>query len=137
MLTCYVRFLDALYYSIDGNFHANLKDKRFDKDDVPLTKGAGYFADEDVFSAYVAKLGPLEPEVCFGPRCGSLFADRCAHSRVHATSSWRWAWVRTGDAYRGRLGSFALGICSFCQVDTSICKREKGMALVIWCFDLH
>lgn len=57
-----LRFLDALYYSIDGNFHANLKDKPFDKDDVPLTKGAGYFADEDLFSAYTAKLGPLQPE---------------------------------------------------------------------------
>ncbi|KIP01467.1 hypothetical protein PHLGIDRAFT_123325 [Phlebiopsis gigantea 11061_1 CR5-6] len=57
-----LRFLDALYYSIDGNFHANLKDKPFDKDDVPLTKGAGYFADEDLFSAYTAKLSPLEPE---------------------------------------------------------------------------
>ena len=62
-----LRFLEALYYSIDGNFHASLKDKPFDPEDVPLTKGAGYFADEDLFAAYSTKLGPLQPEVWILP----------------------------------------------------------------------
>lgn len=31
-------FLDALYYAIDGNFHAKLKDKPMDEDDLPLSK---------------------------------------------------------------------------------------------------
>ncbi|KIP12369.1 hypothetical protein PHLGIDRAFT_113846 [Phlebiopsis gigantea 11061_1 CR5-6] len=48
-----LRFLDALYYSIDGNFHANLKEKPGDENDFPLSKGAGYFANEDAVAAYL------------------------------------------------------------------------------------
>ena len=55
--------MDALFYSIDGNFHANLKDKPLDLDDFPLTKGGGYFANEDAVEAYQKTLGPLLPEV--------------------------------------------------------------------------
>ena len=55
--------MDALFYAVDGNFHANLKQKPYDADDVPLSKGAGYFVDEDAFAAYAETLGPLEPEV--------------------------------------------------------------------------
>ena len=55
--------MDALFYSIDGNFHANLKDKPLDLADFPLTKGGGYFANEDAVEAYQATLGPLMPEV--------------------------------------------------------------------------
>ena len=57
------RFLDALFYAIDGNFHSNQKDKLSDPDDVPLSSGAGYFADEKMFAAYSKKLGPIGPEV--------------------------------------------------------------------------
>lgn len=58
------RFLDALFYAIDGNFHANLKgNKRIDEDDFPLSKGAAYFANEDAFAAFSATLPPLGPEV--------------------------------------------------------------------------
>ena len=34
-----------------------------DMDDVPLSKGAAYFADEEAFAAYQEELGPLGPEV--------------------------------------------------------------------------
>lgn len=46
------RFMDALFYAIDGNFHNNQKEKLFDPDDVPLSSGADYFADEKMFAAY-------------------------------------------------------------------------------------
>lgn len=63
MLMLRHRFLDALFYAVDGNFHANLKDKPLDDDDVPLSKGAGYFVDEDVCEQYTSTLGPLGSEV--------------------------------------------------------------------------
>lgn len=58
-----VRFLDALYYTLDGNFRSGQKAKPLDKDDVPLSKGAGYFADEDAFKAFTSAQGNLGPEV--------------------------------------------------------------------------
>ena len=57
------RFMDALFYAVDGNFHATLKHKRSDEDDTPLSMGAGYFANEKAFAAYKETLGPLGPEV--------------------------------------------------------------------------
>lgn len=63
ILTSFARFLDALFYAVDGNFHANLKKNPLDEDDVPLSKGAAYFADEDAFAEFIETLGPLEGEV--------------------------------------------------------------------------
>ncbi|KAI0093358.1 hypothetical protein BDY19DRAFT_859710, partial [Irpex rosettiformis] len=40
------QYLDALYHAVDGNFTQNMKDKGTDADDLPLTLGAAYFADE-------------------------------------------------------------------------------------------
>ena len=67
-----VRFLDALYFAIDGNFHASMKDKKRDEDDVPLDMGAGYFANEEAFAAFRESLGPPEAEVSLVKRmpCG-------------------------------------------------------------------
>ena len=61
--TIAIRFLDALFYAIDGNFHANLKEKALDEDDFPLSKGAGFFAHEDAVEKYLEELGPLGPQV--------------------------------------------------------------------------
>ncbi|KAI0345239.1 hypothetical protein BDW22DRAFT_1470267 [Trametopsis cervina] len=44
--------LDALYHAIDGNFTQNLKDKGADAADMPLTLGAGYFANEEDSTKY-------------------------------------------------------------------------------------
>ena len=57
--------MDALFYAVDGNFHSNLKKKPMDEDDFPLSKGAAYFADEDAFAQFSARLPPLGPEACF------------------------------------------------------------------------
>lgn len=57
------RFLDALFYTIDGNFHANLRNKRMDLEDFPLSKGVAYFANEDAYAAYSKELPPLQAEV--------------------------------------------------------------------------
>lgn len=70
------RFLDALYYCVDGNFHTNLKEKRHDDDDFPLTKGAGYFANEDAVGAYLETLGPPGAEVCSDSRVNEPGPDR-------------------------------------------------------------
>lgn len=53
-LTNVVRFKHALYYSVDGNFTQNMKDKGTDVDDLPLTRGAAYFADELDAKTYFA-----------------------------------------------------------------------------------
>lgn len=57
------RFLDALYYSVDGNFQQNQRDKPMDANDFPLTTGAAYFAHEDDFRRHQTTLGPLRPDV--------------------------------------------------------------------------
>ena len=48
---------------IDGNFVSNRKDKKVDPLDFPLTKGAGYFVNEDDVAQYEAGLGEFKPEV--------------------------------------------------------------------------
>lgn len=58
-----VRFLDALFHTVDGNFHQNQKMKPLDREDFPLSLGAGYFAHEEEFEKFQKLLGPMEPEV--------------------------------------------------------------------------
>ena len=50
--------MDALYYSIDGNFHANLKDKPFDKSDFPITNGGGPMVEQTDAEKFKAKVKP-------------------------------------------------------------------------------
>lgn len=58
-----VRYLHALYHSVDGNFTQNMKDKGTDVDDLPLTMGAGYFANELDTKTFFAQDKPTEKEV--------------------------------------------------------------------------
>lgn len=55
--------MDALYHAIDGNFSQSKKDKNTDPDDVPLTLGGAYFANEKDVNTIIAKMGPLKFEV--------------------------------------------------------------------------
>ncbi|KAI0664425.1 hypothetical protein C8Q70DRAFT_905479 [Cubamyces menziesii] len=55
-------YVDALFYSIDGNFRQNVRNKAMDKDDVALTRGAGYFASTEDFQRYVKHIGKPEEE---------------------------------------------------------------------------
>lgn len=50
----------GLYYTIDGNFSANLRDKPMDIHGFPLTLGAAYFANEDDWGRFAETLGPLK-----------------------------------------------------------------------------
>ena len=50
---------------MDGNYHFNLKSKRTDKDDVPLTKGAAYFANEDDAQRFLGKAPRPTNEVSY------------------------------------------------------------------------
>lgn len=54
--------MDALYHAIDGNFSQSKKDKNTDPDDVPLTLGGAYFANERDVNTIIAKMGPLKFE---------------------------------------------------------------------------
>lgn len=57
------RYLDAVFYSVDGNFHSKQRAKPMDKNDVALTEGAAYFVDQADFERYRKKIGPEEQEV--------------------------------------------------------------------------
>ncbi|KAF7792778.1 hypothetical protein EIP86_003876 [Pleurotus ostreatoroseus] len=54
-----LRYLDALFHTIDGNFVSNQKDKKRDLEDFPLTTGAGYFVDERDAKVLLDNQGPL------------------------------------------------------------------------------
>ncbi|OCH89243.1 hypothetical protein OBBRIDRAFT_804820 [Obba rivulosa] len=56
------RYLDALYHTVDGNFHQNQHEKPLDPDDFALLEGAGYFADMQDLATFQKQLGPLEKE---------------------------------------------------------------------------
>ncbi|KAI0643900.1 hypothetical protein C8Q79DRAFT_915041 [Trametes meyenii] len=58
----YTRYLDALFYSVDGNFHQKQRKKPMDKNDVALSEGAGYFVDSSDFAKYMDGIGPEEKE---------------------------------------------------------------------------
>ena len=71
---CSFRFLHALFVAIDGNFVSNRKDKLADPEDFPLSKGAGYFVNEDDVKVYEADQGEFKVEV----RCSlSQTQDTC------------------------------------------------------------
>ncbi|KAI0691552.1 hypothetical protein C8Q76DRAFT_771966 [Earliella scabrosa] len=55
-------YLDALFYGIDGNYHQHQRKKATDKDDIPLTMGAAYYAHEQDFETYVTAMGEPTPE---------------------------------------------------------------------------
>ncbi|KAI0648456.1 hypothetical protein C8Q79DRAFT_905667 [Trametes meyenii] len=57
-----LRYLDALFYSVDGNFHQKQRKKPMDKDDVALMEGASYFVDSSDFAKYMHGIGPEEKE---------------------------------------------------------------------------
>ena len=82
----YTRFLDALFHTIDGNFHQNQKMKPLDPNDFPLSLGAGYFAHEGDFEAYQKLLGPKEREV--GLVCATVARSHltCYFSAVYLSS---------------------------------------------------
>ena len=58
------RFLDALHYSIDGNYRTSQRKKARDKNDISLIGAAAYFVDQEDFKYYLDHLGELEEEVC-------------------------------------------------------------------------
>ncbi|KAH9855776.1 hypothetical protein C2E23DRAFT_866429 [Lenzites betulinus] len=60
------RYIDALTYSIDGNFHLGSKAKETDEADVALSEGAGYFVNSKDFKTYLEKAPepPAEPTTC-------------------------------------------------------------------------
>ena len=129
--------MDALFYAVDGNFHANLKEKPYDKDDTPLSKGAAYFADEDAFAAFAAELGPLQPEVR-PAQSQEIYADS-VRSQAPATSSRRWdrGLDRTGAKCQGLWDCSARVTCLRSLGGMSICKRENGKRDAEACVGFH
>ncbi|EIW55155.1 uncharacterized protein TRAVEDRAFT_130935, partial [Trametes versicolor FP-101664 SS1] len=60
------RYLDALQYSIDGNFHLSMKDRDTDPLDVALSDGAGYFVPSKTSKQFFKKTKPpkIEASTC-------------------------------------------------------------------------
>lgn len=58
------RYIDALTYSIDGNFHLGSKAKATDPKDIALSEGAGYFVNTKDFKTYLNKSPEPPVEVC-------------------------------------------------------------------------
>ncbi|OJT08177.1 hypothetical protein TRAPUB_11843 [Trametes pubescens] len=85
------RYIDALTYSIDGNFHLGSKAKETDPNDVALSEGAAYFVNTKDFQTYLEKSPepPVEASTCnqFGAmgqgkykgKVSGLIAITCRH----------------------------------------------------------
>lgn len=64
-----VRFLDALFHAVDGNFSQNMKNKNSDPNDIPLTSGgSAYFAYEKDVATYLRNAPKGPPEVGLHPK---------------------------------------------------------------------
>ena len=61
------RYVDALHFCIDGNFHFNLKPKHTDPKDFPPTKAGAYFVHEDDFKFHIDTTKPYPLEVSVAP----------------------------------------------------------------------
>lgn len=57
------RYIDALHFAIDGNFHFNQKAPRSDPNDFPLTGGGSYFVNGGDFKKFIVKAPPPPKEV--------------------------------------------------------------------------
>lgn len=68
-------YLDALHYSIDGNFHLNMKKKDTDPDDFAYSMGAGYFVHERDFQHFLRKVPPPVNEVS----CIPMYSVACTN----------------------------------------------------------
>ncbi|THG97971.1 hypothetical protein EW026_g4122 [Hermanssonia centrifuga] len=67
-----MKFMDALFHAIDGNFTQNQKEKKTDEDDFPLSLGAAYFANEIDVAKYIQGLGPLKHETSTCHKFGAM-----------------------------------------------------------------
>ncbi|KAI0697385.1 hypothetical protein BC835DRAFT_1227409, partial [Cytidiella melzeri] len=66
------QFLDALYHAVDGNFAQNMKDKGSDGNDLPLTLGSAYFANEHDAKEYFAVMPPPKTEASNCNKFGAM-----------------------------------------------------------------
>lgn len=55
--------MDALQYSIDGNFHLSMKDRDTDPLDAALAEGAGYFVPKNTSKQFMKKTKAPKAEV--------------------------------------------------------------------------
>ena len=53
-------------FSKDRNFQQSQHSKNYDKDDVPLTKGKAYYADEDEYEEYLKSRAGTEADTEVG-----------------------------------------------------------------------
>ena len=69
-----IRYLDMFFHTVDGNFHSTQKMKPMDPSDFPLTKGAGYYAEEEEFSHFDKDIKPPKKEVSVQPNDASALS---------------------------------------------------------------
>lgn len=98
--------MDALFYSMDGNFHSKQREKPMDKDDVALTEGAAYFVNEADFRIYKEKIGPAEREVRMVVSLGGGVSDGVRQE----TTCHKFAAMGYG-AHRGKVTGIVALVC--------------------------
>lgn len=93
-------YVDALFYSIDGNFRQSLRNKPMDKNDVPMTEGAAYFSSNKDFKKYLNKMGKPEVEVRTSERRRRWNKANMYFRHHRVTNSERWGTRDTRDRFR-------------------------------------
>ena len=88
-LTFY-RYLDMLFYTIDGNFQAAQKFKPMDMTDFPITTGGAYYAPEPDYEVYRTNLPPRRKEVGVNHSLPNSTDYEHLISRLPAASSEPW-----------------------------------------------
>ena len=71
------RYLEALHWTVDGNFQLNQRKKPMDKDDYALTEGAGYFAHAGEYAEFVRRLPPTSKEKEVSPTTAMELGNIC------------------------------------------------------------
>ncbi|KAI0654518.1 hypothetical protein C8Q70DRAFT_1047971 [Cubamyces menziesii] len=128
-------YVDALHYSIDGNFHLGLKNKDTDPNDAALSEGAAYFVNTKDFKYFLehAPKPKKESTTCHqfgamgygkykGPVSG-VVAITCRHSFMLPGSI-----VDLTRAEQYRYVDFAL---------VSAMQRYIKLHLLVGCYDIH
>ncbi|TBU25756.1 hypothetical protein BD311DRAFT_780148 [Dichomitus squalens] len=70
------KYLDMFFHTVDGNFHSTQKMKPMDESDFPLTKGAGYYTEEDEFAVFLKTIKPPKKEETTCHRFGAMGYSR-------------------------------------------------------------
>ncbi|KAH9919145.1 hypothetical protein B0H21DRAFT_713026 [Amylocystis lapponica] len=81
-------YIDALFHTVDGNFHQTQKNKPMDPNDRALSLGASYFANDLEFTRFQHNLAPTNKEASARLPEWLDFADHVSRSPLAINSPW-------------------------------------------------